>query len=384
MQILLFTYELPPIGGGGGQAALYLAENFAKKGNNVKVITSHHGALKAVEVREGLTIIRVPCFRRKADRANIFEMILYCASGFLRGLRELTKERPNVIFSVFSIPSGLPGLLLSMLSRTPHIVSLQGGDVPGFQGKELELAHQVTKPLTRFVWTKSFAVVSNSEGLASLAKKTARNVKRYVFPMGVDTDTFYPDPVKNWNKEVLECIFVGRLVDQKQPMDLVKIAKKTILKLGFRIRFHVYGDGPLMRPLSAYIRENRIQDQVSLHGWKDFFSMPKAFREADIFIQTSSYEGMSAALLQAFASGLVPVAYKCYGQEMILHGENGFIIESNNLDTAVEKICLMEKDRKLMAKMSRLARTTAEKQSWGNISELYLKLFDKANNFQEV
>jgi phosphatidyl-myo-inositol dimannoside synthase len=384
VKILIFTYELPPIGGGGGQTALYLAEKFSTRNNNVKIITSHFGTLPTIETREKLSIIRVPCFRTKADRASILEMIFYMVSSFFKGLQEIIKEPPNVIFSVFSIPSGLSGLLLSLLARTPHIVSLQGGDVPGFLGRELQLAHRITMPLTKFIWRKSYAVVSNSEGLKLLAKQSDKNLKGYIFPMGVDTENFYPEPVKEWNKKVLQCVFVGRLVDQKQPMDLVKIGQKTISKLGQRVRFHVYGDGPLKSSIENYIRQKGIQDQIILHGWKDFFSMPKALREADIFIQTSRFEGMSAALLQAFASGLVPIVYKCFGQEMILHGENGFIIENNDLDTVVEKICLMEKNRDFLAEMAVLARATAEKQSWENISELYLKLFDKANNIQGV
>lgn len=68
MKILILNYEYPPIGGGAGNQTKLLAEEFSKKGNKVRVITSHYKDLPFYERDGDLEIIRVPSFRMHKDR----------------------------------------------------------------------------------------------------------------------------------------------------------------------------------------------------------------------------------------------------------------------------------------------------------------------------
>ena len=92
----------------------------------------------------------------------------------------------------FGVPTGAVGLAVNRLKGIPYLLSLRGGDVPGFMGKELEKLHSFTMPLTRQVWGRAGAIVANSEGLCELAQRTVPDRKIEIVPNGVDLEAFRP------------------------------------------------------------------------------------------------------------------------------------------------------------------------------------------------
>jgi glycosyltransferase involved in cell wall biosynthesis len=65
----------------------------------------------------------------------------------------------------------------------------------------------------------------------------------------------------------------------------------------------VYGrEGSVTHKLKAAIVEYRLADKVTLEGFSS--EMESAYREADIFVFASYYEGMGGALVEAMAAGL--------------------------------------------------------------------------------
>ena len=59
MKILIITHEYPPIGGGGANACLNLAGEYAKKGHHVTIVTVWFDGLAEEEYRENIRIIRL-------------------------------------------------------------------------------------------------------------------------------------------------------------------------------------------------------------------------------------------------------------------------------------------------------------------------------------
>ena len=85
MRILLLSYELPPIGGGGGRAALDTCKGLVKRGHDVHIITAHIKGLTHNEIVDGIQVTRVSSLRRKPYIAGLQPMMGYIIAGFWVG-----------------------------------------------------------------------------------------------------------------------------------------------------------------------------------------------------------------------------------------------------------------------------------------------------------
>src|SRR5688500_14360277 len=141
MRILILNREYPPIGGGAGDARAHIADQFERMGHTVTVVTSRFGTLPHRQHQGGMTLDRVPGLRRRQDRSNPLEQIIFILSASLWTLRRIPRFRPHATLAFFGVPSGPVAWLIKKLFRVPYVVSLRGGDVPGFRPYDFRLYH---------------------------------------------------------------------------------------------------------------------------------------------------------------------------------------------------------------------------------------------------
>ena len=68
MKILVLIHEFPPVGGGGGRAALDICQDLVKRGQEIVVLTAHLKGLSKDEIVDGIRVLRLPSLRREAFR----------------------------------------------------------------------------------------------------------------------------------------------------------------------------------------------------------------------------------------------------------------------------------------------------------------------------
>lgn len=84
-----------------------------------------------------------------------------------------------------------------------------------------------------------------------------------------------------------------------------------------------------------------------------------------VWILASKSEGFPAPPLEAMACGAVPVVTDCGGtRDIIIDGENGFIVEVGNVDQIVDRVMLLMGDKVLRERMRAKAEATVDKFSW--------------------
>ena len=186
MKILILNSEYPPVGGGAGNATANIARLLAKMGSEVVVLTSRHGTLPPEELCEGVRILRGPTLRRHADRSTALEQVSFIVGAFLRSFNLMRQFKPDVILAFLGLPSGAIAWLLKVSSGIPYVVSLRGGDVPGFRPYDFWLYHKIAVPWLHLIWHGSSAVVANSRGLYDLAKAFEFGDWDSIIPNGVD------------------------------------------------------------------------------------------------------------------------------------------------------------------------------------------------------
>ena len=367
MRILIVNSEHPPVGGGAGNASAHLGKELVKMGDIVAILTSSYKNLPTEEIKDGVQIHRVRSLRKDISRSNPLEQLSFMISGILEGLPLIRKWKPDVIIPFFGIPSGPVGLMGKVLFGIPYIVSLRGGDVPGFRPYDFALVHKLSSPLLRIIWKQAGAVVANSQGLKTLAEKFAPGIPYQVIHNGVDLEFFHPPEVPPTK---LNLLFVGRIVYQKG-LDLLFDALSDLLDLPWQLI--LVGDGPARNTLQEQAAALDLEERITFLGWKSRHELQQLYQEASIFVFPSRDEGMPNAVLEAMAASLPVIASDIAGnEELIQEGVTGLLVLKEDrvlLSQAIHELLI---DTTKREQFGRAARKRVETlYSWTKATQEY-------------
>ena len=373
MKILIINSEYPPIGGGAGNASAHIAARFAHMGHEIAVVTSRFGKLPHLEQRQNLTLHRIPCLRQKQDRSNPFEQLVFLISASIWTLGMVPRFKPNATLAFFGVPSGAIAWLLKRVFGIPYIVSLRGGDVPGFRPYDFQRYHKILSPFLHLIWKDASAVVANSNGLRALANVFDARFEIPIIPNGVNLQE-YAAEVRAWSPPRL--LSVGRLVHQKG-LDLAMHALAELKDLEWE--WCIAGDGPQINVLISLANELGIQDRITFPGWRSYAELVECYKGSNLFIFPSRHEGMPNVVLEAMASGLPVVASRIAGnEELVLDGETGLLFPSEDVESfcvALRKLLIDNSQRQKMGNASR--RRVEALYSWENTAQRYALLLER-------
>jgi glycosyltransferase involved in cell wall biosynthesis len=142
---------------------------------------------------------------------------------------------------------------------------------------------------------------------------------------------------------------------QKAPVDFVKVAAQ-VLKQTNRVHFVMAGDGELRAEVEAAIREAGIESSITLLGW--YNDMPEFYRNLDVVVLTSLWEGLPCVFSEAMAGELPIVATNVDGaREAIRDGENGYLHEPHDIDGMARSVSLLVGDAELRCAMGRRGKS---------------------------
>jgi glycosyltransferase involved in cell wall biosynthesis len=115
--------------------------------------------------------------------------------------------------------------------------------------------------------------------------------------------------------------FVGRLAEQKNPLDAVAAIAAVDAKLGAKLV--VIGDGELRELAERAAAAGKAP--VLFAGARDAKPLFSAF---DCLLCTSRYEGMPVSFLEALNCGVPIISYPVGGtEELVVDGETGFVVD---------------------------------------------------------
>lgn len=129
----------------------------------------------------------------------------------------------------------------------------------------------------------------------------------------------------NLDEEALTIIFAGRMCAQKRPLKLAEILHALKLS-GVRFNALVIGDGELMPAFEAMIKDYDLVGNVRLLGAKPHDEWLSLLAVSDVLLMPSEYEGISVALLEAMAAGVLPVVADVGGQDELVGEDTGYLI----------------------------------------------------------
>lgn len=376
MRILLINSEYPPIGGGAGNASANLARELAALGHEIVVVTAHFRGQPRLETHNGVTIHRIPALRRRQDRSGALEQLAFIVSASFSIFRLVCQSKADAMLAFFGVPSGAAAWMLKRFFRIPYIVSLRGGDVPGFRPYDFKTFHKLISPFLRVIWHDASVVVANSRGLRDLALAFDSSIAIPIIPNGVDVSQ-YPASGRSWSPPRI--LSVGRIVHQKG-LDLGLRALAGLKDLDWEWR--IAGDGPQVESLKSLASELGIAERVSFLGWQSREELAKWYHQSNLFLFPSRHEGMPNAVLEAMAGGLPVIATRIAGsEELVLDGETGLLVPTESVDELREALRTLLSDPNLRQRMGSASRRRVEQNyTWQKTAEAYQTILQQVAN----
>ncbi|MDQ3880074.1 MAG: glycosyltransferase family 4 protein [Chloroflexota bacterium] len=231
----------------------------------------------------------------------------------------------------------------------------------------------------RVVLTAAHRVIVNSRSTAAdVASLGARRDRIVVVPPAVDA--IPPEVTRPHQRGEVRLLAVGNVYERKG----LHVLLDALADATFPFRLVIAGDAdydPAYRQrLDAAIRRYGLEDRVVLAGRADAAALDAAYRDADVFVAPSLWEGFGIALVEALLYGL-PVVATSVGAipELIDDGRNGLLVpagETAALRLALERLAV---DAALREQLSVAARRSglAAAGTWAQVAERVAVVVDE-------
>lgn len=219
---------------------------------------------------------------------------------------------------------------------------------------------------------RSDVLFSNSMSVrVSLEKEYG--LRSEVIPTGVDTNFFTPD----WHRPANQrprILFVGSLRPFKGPQLLVRAASRFS-----DADFVIAGDGLMTSELKSQIEREHLTN-CELVGRLNHSDLLQQYRNADVFLFPSRWEGSPKVILEAAACGLPVIARGDYGPETVVDGQTGYLGKSD--DELLERLRYLLEISDLRRNMGQASRALSERFDWSKIVPLWEEAFAREATFQ--
>ena len=212
-------------------------------------------------------------------------------------------------------------------------------------------------PIEKYLsqYTDCLITINNED--YELARKKFKKCKQIelIYGVGVDENKFN---FKMTNQEKHELrkslglrdndfvlIEVGELNKNKNQIMAIE-AMKDLVKINNSIKLLLVGVGTQEQFYQNKIKEYNLQNNVYILGYRR--DIPKLMKISNILLSLSYREGLPVNVMEAMASGLPIIATDCRGnKDLIVNGENGYIININNMNELKEKILFLLENKNI-------------------------------------
>ena len=128
----------------------------------------------------------------------------------------------------------------------------------------------------------------------------------------------------------LSFLFIGSLVEGKQPVEAVKLFRQLREKFSEEkdLTMEIYGDGPEKEKLEAYCYNEGLSGIISFIGNRPIEDLKMAYQRSHFVVLPSKSEGWPKALAEGMFFGCIPIAtpVSCVPW-MVGHGSRGILLQ---------------------------------------------------------
>lgn len=370
--VLISTPYFPPQAGGVERYALEIAKRLQDQAfSRVVVVTSGTKSGRDVqEVYEGVTVYRLAYAFKVSNTPFSFRW-------FWKVRKILKQEKPDIVNIHMPVP-GLGDVVSFFTPRKKLVVTYHGQSM-----KKGALLPDIAVWLYEYtllpiLLRRASSVVCSSEWVRQHFLR-AYMYKSITVSPGVDTKLFVPREAGEHTVPTM--LFVAASLTRAceyKGLPLLLEALYEIHRRGIAVKLVVVGDGDMKEFYQVSVQNHGLASEVQFTGRLEGAALSRAYAEASFFVLPTSNDSYPTVILEAMSAGLPVISTKVGDiPTMVEDGVNGFIIEPNDKDALIEKICVLLKNPQMVAAFGSAAqKTISEVFSWNKRSERYQNLFD--------
>tara|TARA_Y100000996_G_scaffold219735_1_gene172813 strand:+ start:2235 stop:3329 length:1095 start_codon:yes stop_codon:yes gene_type:complete len=244
------------------------------------------------------------------NRSRILKSI-YCCYLLLKNY----DKNKNIIIS---FQSNILAIIISKILNYKVIV--RSNQSPHIYAKNI-----IKRKIMAFFFKKADKIVVNSNDFKKEFKKFF-NIKAIIIYNLVEKIGDLKKYSKKNNKEnffsnskkIINILSIGRLVYQKDQITILKAL--NLIKNKKKFKFYLIGKGNEYTNLKKFINSNKLNKQIKILGFKT--NVYPYYNKADIFVQSSLFEGLPNTLIEALSFGVPIISSNCKtGPKEILNKE---------------------------------------------------------------
>lgn len=269
------------------------------------------------------------------------------------------KTKPDVAISFIAENSIVTGIA-SKIAGVRHITSER------IDPNEVKRSFILQKTINYF-YKKCESVILQTERAKRFFSKKIQN-KAVVIGNPIHVNAFAKEEKRK------KIVTAGRLEKQKNHRMLINSFAK-VSKLYPDYELHIYGEGRLRNELQKQIDEMNLGEKVYLVG--NVENIHEQISDAQMFVLSSDYEGLSNALLEAMMMGIACVSTDCAGSDEVIENyENGVLVPVGDEEKITKAILKLIEDKEMRNKISANSAKSVERFKTENIINLWVKVIE--------
>ncbi len=218
----------------------------------------------------------------------------------------------------------------------------------------------------KMIFERAALILTNGAHTADAVSRShpsaADRVRVVIYP--VDTDLFKPDPTQR-DPSRPYLLFTARINDSRKNVGLLFKSFAQVRSRFPNLRLILTGNQP-DEAVKRSLREANIEDAVEFVGYQTKENLVNLYQGAELFVLSSSQEGLGISMLEALACGLPVVSTKCGGPESVItSGDNGILVTNGDAaalaDGVTELLTNPERLEAMRARCAQFARETFSK-----------------------
>ncbi len=319
MDILITVGIFPPDIGGPASFVPKISKYLINKGHNVKIIClsdkenlTYKDEISVIRINRSLPII----FRWFKTIVKIYNVSKKSDLIFINGLGTET-----TIANLFSRKKVIRKIVGDPVWERVYNKKLTDESFDDFQENNHGLFISLQKIIRNWSMKKSNLIITPSQHLKTFIEKIGFDNKIFVINNGVTIEETNKVTFQN---NIIQLLVVSRLVSQKNIDSIIKAVK---VMENENIILKIVGDGSEINNLKLLVKKYGLEEKVNFIGKIVGLKLNEYFKDADIFIQASNYEGLPHSILEAINYEIPILSTEVGGCSALLNkGERGFII----------------------------------------------------------
>jgi len=413
MNIAMFSDTFLPVYNGVSVEVSEMAEELAKRGHNVLIITIHEKK-EELEKRKNYLV-----YKLKGNKFKIYEGFFYKLFMPRKKLKKILEEfKPDIIHVHSPFVVGYWGIITANKMKVP-LISTYHTFLIQFVNEVLKSKSETKKRLLKFLFEKKpqqkitlKTLTKIGEPFANLVYKTSdmviapsKVVKKYLISKKIHDVTVIYNWVKNEkyqdlrnelrkkfgiNKKDFVVLHVGRISAEKKIGIVIKSVSLLKNKIP-SIKLIITSEGPFRKELEKMVRKNGLEKNVVFTGFLSNEELNSVYKLADVFASASPYDTFNLCVLRALKNGIPVIGTNEGGVgELIINGRNGYKIKENKkmIVNYAKKIEFLYKNAKIRKNLGKNAKKLSKKYSFKKSMDETLNIYGtaikKGRNYKKI